>query len=157
MSLAEMAATPFSTTYVFPAGFGLATTLHLYVAMYEALVNAKFDIASPCLILIDEWVAYVRQLYGINGLPGGNFDANLTFTQTLTEAAKAVPHVLLVASLSSSEIEIGDEGGKEALKGLRNTFARQESSWRPVSAEEGYEIVRRRLFQPISDPVSTPV
>src|SRR5215510_1705355 len=29
MSLAEMAATPFNTTQVFPAGFGLATTLQL--------------------------------------------------------------------------------------------------------------------------------
>ncbi|MGQ0742871.1 MAG: Swt1 family HEPN domain-containing protein, partial [Acidimicrobiales bacterium] len=25
---------------------------------------------SPCLILIDEWVAYARQLYGVDGLPG---------------------------------------------------------------------------------------
>ena len=30
-----------------------------------------FDLASPCLVLIDEWVAYVRQLYGVNGLPAG--------------------------------------------------------------------------------------
>jgi predicted AAA+ superfamily ATPase len=27
-----------------------------------------------------------------------------------------------------------------------------ESSWRPASAEEGFEIVRRRLFQPLADP-----
>jgi hypothetical protein len=27
-----------------------------------------------------------------------------------------------------------------------------ETSWRPASAEEGFEIVRRRLFQPITDP-----
>ncbi|MGH7287056.1 MAG: ATP-binding protein, partial [Myxococcota bacterium] len=27
-----------------------------------------------------------------------------------------------------------------------------ESSWRPASAEEGFEIVRRRLFEPLSDP-----
>jgi predicted AAA+ superfamily ATPase len=29
---------------------------------------------------------------------------------------------------------------------------RIESSWRPATAEEGFEIVRRRLFQPLSDP-----
>ena len=29
---------------------------------------------------------------------------------------------------------------------------RVETSWRPASAEEGFEIVRRRLFQPITDP-----
>jgi predicted AAA+ superfamily ATPase len=27
-----------------------------------------------------------------------------------------------------------------------------EATWRPASAEEGFEIVRRRLFQPITDP-----
>lgn len=115
-------------------------------------LRALFDLAAPCLVLIDEWVAYVRQLYGIGGLPAGSFDANLTFAQALTEAAKAVPHVLVVASLPASDIEIGGEGGREALNRLRNTFARLESSWRPASPEEGYEIVRRRLFQPITDP-----
>jgi len=30
---------------------------------------------------------------------------------------------------------------------------RVESSWRPASAEEGFEIVRRRLFEPLADPV----
>lgn len=108
--------------------------------------------ASPCLILIDEWVAFVRQLYDVNDLPAGSFDANLTFAQALTEAAKAVQGVLVVASIPSSDIEIGGEGGKEALTRLKNTFGRVESAWRPASAEEGFEIVRRRLFQPINDP-----
>ncbi len=102
---------------------------------------------SPCLILIDEWVAYLRNLYGVDGLPAGSFDANLTFAQALTEAAKAAPETLVVAALPASEIEIGGEGGQEALARLKNTFSRVESTWRPASAEEGFEIVRRRLFQ----------
>lgn len=108
--------------------------------------------ASPCLVLIDEWVAYVRQLYGKTGLPAGDFEANLTFAQWLTETAKSVTGVLVVASLPASDIEIGGEGGQEALKRLEHTFARIESTWRPASAEEGFEIVRRRLFEPITDP-----
>jgi len=108
-----------------------------------------FSAASPCLILIDEWVAYMRQLYGVSGLPAGSFDANLSFAQSLTEAAKAAPKTLLVASIPASDIEIGGEGGHEAVVRLRNTFGRLESTWRPASAEEGFEIVRRRLFQPI--------
>ena len=103
-------------------------------------------------MLIDEWVAFVRQLYGVSGLPAGSFDANLTFAQALTESARAVPNTLVVASLPSSDIEIGGEGGREALARLKNTFSRMESAWRPASAEEGFEIVRRRLFQPITDP-----
>ncbi|MBI1882242.1 MAG: ATP-binding protein, partial [Chloroflexi bacterium] len=43
---------------------------------------------SPCLILLDEWVAHLRQLYHKTTLPAGSFDANLTFAQSLTEAAK---------------------------------------------------------------------
>jgi hypothetical protein len=111
-----------------------------------------FRRASPCLILIDEWIAFVRQVYGINGLPAGSFDANLTFAQALTEAAKMAPQTLVVASIPASDIEVGGDGGREALARLKNTFARIESAWRPASAEEGFEIVRRRLFQNITDP-----
>lgn len=111
-----------------------------------------FRLVGPSLILIDEWVAFIRQLYHKADLPAGSFDANLTFAQTLTEAAKAVPQILVVASLPASDIEIGGDGGREALTRLRNTFSRVESPWRPASAEEGFEIVRRRLFQPIIEP-----
>ncbi len=106
-----------------------------------------FRALSPCLILIDEWVAFLRNLYGHSGLPAGSFDANLTFAQALTEAARAVPEALVVASLPASQIEVGGEGGEEALMRLKQTFSRVESSWRPASAEEGFEIVRRRLFR----------
>ena len=64
---------------------------------------------------------------------------------------KAVPGALLVASLPASQIEIGGEGGALALDRLKNTFGRLESSWRPATAEEGFEIVRRRLFEPMTE------
>lgn len=115
-------------------------------------LRAVFKRAAPCLVLIDEWVAFVRQLYGKSTLPAGDFEANLTFAQALTESAKAVPGVLVVASLPASDIEIGGDGGQAALQRLEHTFARVESTWRPASAEEGFEIVRRRLFEPITDP-----
>jgi uncharacterized protein len=116
------------------------------------VLSDLFKRYNPCLILIDEWVAYVRQTYGKAGLPGGTFDTNMTFAQGITEAARATPGTLLVASIPSSDIEIGGEGGKEALTRLKNTFGRMESPWRPASAEESFEIVRRRLFEPITDP-----
>jgi predicted AAA+ superfamily ATPase len=101
---------------------------------------------SPCLILIDEWVAYARQLYGVDGLPAGSFDAQFTFAQALAESARAVEGALLVVSIPASDIEVGGEGGRAALERLKNVIGRVESSWRPASAEEGFEIVRRRLF-----------
>lgn len=111
------------------------------------VLSELFEMFSPCLILIDEWVAYLRNLYGVTGLPAGSFDANLTFAQALTEAAKATPETLVVASLPASQIEIGGEGGEEALTRLKQTFSRVESTWRPASADESFEIVRRRLFR----------
>lgn len=105
---------------------------------------------SPCLILIDEWVAYARQLYGIDGLPAGSFDAQFSFAQALAEGARAVEGALLVVSIPASDIEVGGEGGRAALERLKNVIGRVESSWTPASADEGFEIVRRRLFDDIS-------
>lgn len=119
------------------------------VAPGSNLLEEIFRKCAPCLILIDEWVAYLRQIYRVEGLPSGSFDANLSFVQSLTEAVKASPGTLLVASLPASQIEVGGEGGQEALSRLKQTFSRVESSWRPASQEESYEIVRRRLFKQI--------
>jgi predicted AAA+ superfamily ATPase len=110
-----------------------------------------FERYAPALVLVDEWVAYARQLYGKNHLPGGSFDANMTFVQALTEAAKAAQNALVVAAIPESDIEIGGEGGRAALERIQNVFSRLESVWKPASATESFEIVRRRLFQPITD------
>ena len=119
------------------------------IAPGSNLLESLFNKFAPCLILIDEWVAYLRQIYKTEGLAAGSFDANLSFVQSLTEAVKASKKTLLVASLPASQIEVGGEGGQEALARLKQTFSRVESSWRPASQEESYEIVRRRLFKDI--------
>lgn len=113
-----------------------------------------FNAYSPCLILIDEWVAYARQLHDQADLPGGSFDTHFTFAQTLSEAAKAADRTLLVVSIPSSDIEVGGERGRSSLERLKNAIGRVESPWRPASAEESFEIVRRRLFQSITDHVA---
>lgn len=105
---------------------------------------------SPCLILIDEWVAYVRMLYGKRDLPGGDFDAHFTFAQSLTESVEATPGALLVVSIPASDREVGGEGGREALARLKHVVGRLQTPWRPATQEESYEIVRRRLFQPLT-------
>jgi predicted AAA+ superfamily ATPase len=117
---------------------------------------------GPCLILIDEWVAYARQLHDQSDLPAGGFETQFTFAQVLTESAKLAGNCLLVISLPASDttgsphtqandVEVGGQRGREALDRLRNVVGRVESSWRPASAEEGFEIVRRRLFEPLGD------
>ena len=106
---------------------------------------------GPCLILIDEWVAYARQLHEERDLPGGDLATHFTFAQHLTESAKNTPGCLLVVSLPSSDSnEAGGERGREALDRLRNVVSRTSENWRPATAEEGFEIVRRRLFEPLT-------
>jgi predicted AAA+ superfamily ATPase len=101
---------------------------------------------GPCLIIVDELVAYARNLYRVEGLPGGSFDAVMTFIQALTEATRRSSDSMLLVSIPASDIEIGGEGGREALEILANVIGRIESVWKPVTATESFEIVRRRLF-----------
>ena len=115
---------------------------------------------GPALILIDEYVAYARQLHDESDLPAGSFETQFTFAQALSESAKLPPNCLLVISLPASDrpsdrtetddIEVGGVRGREALARLGNVIGRVDSSWRPASADESFEIVRRRLFQQIS-------
>ncbi len=113
-------------------------------------LTALFNKYAPCLVLIDEWVAYARQLHEGSTLPAGTFDTQFTFAQALSESAKAASRTLLVVSIPSSDNEVGGQWGHAALARLKNAVGRVESSWRPASPDEGFEIVRRRLFQPLS-------
>lgn len=107
-----------------------------------------FDKAGSCMILMDEVVAYARKLYGAEKLPAGTYENFLTFVQELTEAVSASKNSVLIASLPESEIEVGGEIGQKTLDSIAHHFARKESIWKPVTSNEGFEIVRRRLFSP---------
>jgi hypothetical protein len=133
----------------------IAESDRLSVSPGAGVLTKMFAELGPCLILIDEWVAYARQLVDRNNLPAGDFESQTTFAQALTEAASAVPNVLVVASVPQSVIEMGGSNGIRATETLRNIFQRKGAQWRPASMEEGFEIVRRRLFEPINpDKVS---
>lgn len=115
---------------------------------------------SPAVILIDEWVAYARSLVGRDDLAGGTFDDQFTFAQSLTEASKGTPGILLAVSIPASESgasgdtiaignaeEVGGANGLEALKRLQNVVRRVADQWRPASSDEAYNIVKQRLFK----------
>lgn len=71
--------------------------------------------------------------------------------QSLTEAVKNAERSQLVASIPESDIEIGGEAGQAALERIQQTIGRLEGIWRLVGPDEGFEIVRRRLFSPVRD------
>lgn len=101
--------------------------------------------------MIDELVAYVRQFPESQAISGGSYDSNLSFVQALTEAVKLVPRAIVLASLPESELEAGSQRGVAALRALEKTFGRVQALWKPVATVEAFEIVRRRLFEPVRD------
>src|SRR3954467_4987281 len=115
---------------------------------------------APCVILIDEWVAYARTLVTKDDLPAGTFDDQFTFAQALTEAVKGTTGALLAISIPASESgddsdvvagnaeEVGGAHGLQALQRLQNVVRRGADQWRPASSDEAYHIVRQRLFKP---------
>ncbi|MBY5703004.1 ATP-binding protein [Rhizobium leguminosarum] len=105
------------------------------------LMVEVFKLAGPSVILLDELTMFARQL------DDDRFEAFLSFIQSLTEAAKMVPGILIVGSLPESKAEAGGERGERALLRLEVVFGRVQSPWLPASGDETYEIIRRRLFQ----------
>ncbi|AFA71243.1 protein of unknown function DUF499 [Gordonia polyisoprenivorans VH2] len=135
------------------------------------LLRELFTKFSPAVILIDEWVAYARQLpdsYDENDphaqrVGAGLFETQFTFAQALTLAAENVPGTLLLVSVPASEgrqmasgekrpeakandLEVGGQRGHDALHRLDYVIRRVAYQWSPATRDESYEIVRRRLF-----------
>ena len=106
---------------------------------------------APCVVLLDELVVYIRQFVESQSLSGGTYDSNLSFIQSLTEAAKLVPNAVVLASLPESDNQAGGPRGVSALKALESVFNRVQALWKTVAPEEAFEIVRRRLFEHIRD------
>jgi predicted AAA+ superfamily ATPase len=123
----------------------------------DAVVRDIVAGGKSVLILIDEWVAYARQLVGRKDLPGGTFATQHTVAQHLTEMAKSIPGVMFVVSIPASDsldnggagsaLEVGGPNGHVALETLQQVIGRNADDWRPANNIESFEIVRRRLFE----------
>lgn len=62
-----------------------------------------------------------------------------------------MPRAIVLASLPESDLEAGSQRGVAALRALEKTFGRVQALWKPAATEEAFEIVRRRLFEPVRD------
>jgi predicted AAA+ superfamily ATPase len=113
---------------------------------------ALLTACSPCVILMDELVAFYRQFQAGHAYPAGTFETNMTFVQALTEAIKSVPGAILLASLPDSH-NAGEGRGQVVLGELEGYFGRVHAIWKPVSKDEAFSIVRRRLFERIDDSI----
>ena len=100
---------------------------------------------GPCLILMDELVAYARNA------TAEQRDRIYTFMQALTQSARRNQTTALVVTLPESTLETGGPTGDEALARLENILGRAEAVWEPLAVNEAFEVVRRRLFGQVVD------
>ncbi len=104
-----------------------------------AQLEQLFERVGPCVILIDELVAYARNA-------SDRQDNIYTFIQNLTESVRRSEHVSLVVTLPESSQEAGGEQGQAVLSRLDAHLGRIEAIWQPLEVHEAFEVVRRRLF-----------
>ncbi len=108
--------------------------------------------ASPALILIDELADYCNKASGKIVGSGTLFTQTNSFMQTLTEVVSSIPKTVLICTLPASAREVASsEIGQEILSSLETRVIRVGSSVKPVDDEEIYEVVRRRLFDRMTD------
>lgn len=104
-----------------------------------AQLDKLFEHIGPCVILIDELVAYLLNVVG------DFLDVNYTFIQALSESARRSNNVVLVATLPKSQREVGDRG-VDILAVVAKRLGRIETIWKPLETNEAFKVVRRRLF-----------
>ena len=121
-------------------------------------LQALFRDYGPCLVLIDEWVAYARQLHEGSDLPvaasrpsspSPKRSLNRPRRRTASWQFPCPPRISTRnrPRAQADDAEVGGIRGRDALARLRNVIGRVDSPWRPASVQESFEIVRRRLFE----------
>ena len=103
-------------------------------------LDALFEHVGPSVILIDELVAYVRNVQGVTR------ESIYTFFQAVTESVNRSKNVTLVATLPEGQVHAGGEGGMTALDTLEAILERVDAVSIPLEVDNAFEVVRRRLF-----------
>ena len=112
-------------------------------------LDALFQHVGPSVILMDELVAYVRNVQGVTQ------ESIYTFFQAVTESVKRTKNVTLVATLPEGQIQAGGEGGMTVLDTLESILERVDAVSIPLEVDNAFEVVRRRLFSSMTDDEQT--
>ncbi len=112
------------------------------------LLKAPQAAGLSTLLLIDEALLYMRN--AVNDDPK-RLGILQDFFQLLTQAVGKVGHAAIVASLISFDIASDDPTGVQVLNAMEGVFRRVEETVEPVSREDISELLRRRLFEPVTD------
>ena len=115
---------------------------------------------APAVILIDEWVAYARQLVRTRRPGRRHVRDPVHLRPGAHRGGQGRRRACCWRSRSRASDTSGDDArprpvtprrsaartGCEALERLQNVVRRVADQWRPASADEAYHIVRQRLF-----------
>ena len=108
-------------------------------------LDELFEYVGPTVILIDELVAYVRNVQEVTQ------ESIYTFFQTLTESVNRSENVTLIATLPEGQVQAGGQGGMTVLDTLEAILERVDAVSIPLDVDNAFEVVRRRLFAPVID------
>ena len=108
-------------------------------------LDKLFEYVGPSVILVDELVAYVRNVQEVTQ------ESIYTFFQALTQSVKRSDKVTLVATLPEGKVQAGGEGGISGLEELESILERVDAVSIPLEVDNSFEVVRRRLFGPVTD------
>jgi len=118
----------------------------------KGLFTQLLKAAAPCLILIDELADYCVAASGVQVGGSTLSDQTISFMQELTEAVSHVDRCVMVATLPASAAEVANSSmAVKILTSLENRLARVGADTKPVTQEEIFEVIRRRLFEQIND------
>jgi hypothetical protein len=119
----------------------------------KGLFKKVLELCKPALILVDELADYC--LSASSQVVGGSnlSDQTISFMQELTEAVAGTNHCVAVITLPASPQEVGNTVEAHAiLNSLQKKVIRIAADSQPVSDDEIYEVIRRRLFEDMGTP-----
>ena len=108
-------------------------------------LDTLFEHVGPSVILIDELVAYVRNVQEVTQ------ESLYTFFHSLTDSVKRSQNVTLVATLPEGKGQAGGQGGLSVLGELESILERVDAVSIPLEMDNAYEVVRRRLLGSVID------
>jgi hypothetical protein len=117
--------------------------------------------AGPNVVLMDEVLHYVDKMAAVKVGDSNLATQTLAFIRELTEAVDAVPHSILVISLTMSRLEdlqvLTEDEAQFTLAKLEDILRRVEDARTPIEGTEIYDIVRARLFQEVDEEAAAEV
>ncbi len=118
----------------------------------KGLFKSVLDRCKPALILIDELADYCVSASAITVGSSSLADQTISFMQEFTEAVAATENCVAIVTLPASVQGVANSPQASAiLSSLQSRVSRVGADTQPVSEDEIYEVIRRRLFENIGD------